>query len=480
MPLPFYEQHAELKGVVEREYAAMCTSVPEVQNFIRDSVTTICRAVPDLAGFFTITASENLTNCWSHHRGAECPRCRDRGAEEVIAEVNRLIRDGIAATDSSARLIAWDWGWNDAWAKGIIDRLPQDVAHMSVSEWSIPITRGGTNTVVGEYSISTIGPGPRATRHWGFARERGLETIAKIQANNTWELSTVPYIPALENVARHAANLRGADVDGIMLGWTLGGCPSPNLEVVAELGRPGALRPEEDPAEAAHRAMEIVARRRFGDALAPAVVDAWSSFSAAFSEYPYHGAQLYRAPQQMGPANPLWEADTGYAATMVCFPYDNLDHWRAVYPAEVFIAQFEKMADGFDSALKTLDEAARGVDASRADRVALASERDVAEVCAIHFRSVANQARFVMARRALEAATRADAAREPMETVERILESEIALATRLHAIQRRDSRFGYEASNHYFYVPTDLAEKVVNCRDLLARWLPEERAKHGL
>jgi len=33
-------------------------------------------------------------------------------------------------------------------------------------------------------------------------------------------------------------------------------------------------------------------------------------------------------------------------------------------------------------------------------------------------------------------------------------------------------RIGFEASNHYFYVPADLLEKVINCRDLLDRWLP--------
>ena len=77
---------------------------------------------------------------------------------------------------------------------------------MSVSEWRLPVERGGIKSEVGEYSISAIGPGPRAQRHWQMARERGLETIAKIQAGNTWELSAVPYIPALENVARHGEN----------------------------------------------------------------------------------------------------------------------------------------------------------------------------------------------------------------------------------------------------------------------------------
>ena len=472
MPLDFFEGHPQLKGAVEGDHAALCTSVPEVQKFIVKSVATICRAVPDLGGFFSITASENFTNCWSHGGGAGCPRCGKRPAAEVIAEVNRLFADGIRQSragvppakiphdnsenrrDARPTLIAWDWGWNDAWAGDAIRQLPAEVELMSVSEWSLSIERGGVKTQVGEYSISAIGPGPRAKRHWQLARERGLKTIAKIQAGNTWELSAVPYIPAVENVARHAENLCGANVTGLMLGWTLGGYPSPNLEVVCETL---ACR-------SADEAMQRVAERRFGKVLAPAVVTAWRGFSAAFREFPYHIGVVYSGPQQLGPANLLWNEATGYRATMLGFPYDDLDQWRAVYPPEVFIQQLDKVADGFDRALAEFRiAAAQSAGATPAERRALTEECGVAEAAAIHFRSSANQARFMLARRA---------AASQRVVLERVLKDEIALARRLHAIQSRDSRIGFEASNQYYYVPVDLMEKVLNCRDLLERWLP--------
>jgi hypothetical protein len=460
MPLGFFESRPQLKGIVEGDHAALCTSAPEVQEFIVKSVATICRAVPELGGFFSITASENLTNCWSHGAGAKCPRCGKRPPADVIAEVNRLFLDGILESGAPAQLIVWDWGWNDAWAGDVIRQLPAAAALMSVSEWSLPIERGGVKTEVGEYSISAIGPGPRAKRHWQLARERGLKTIAKIQAGNTWELSAVPYIPAVENVARHAENLRGANVNGLMLGWTLGGYPSPNLEVVSETLACGS----------ADEAMRRVAERRFGKALAPAVVTAWRGFSEAFREFPYHPGVLYSGPQQLGPANLLWAEPTGYAATMVGFPYDDLDAWRAVYPPEIFVQQLDKVADGFDRALAELKASPSRVEAvTPAERRALDGECRVAEAAAIHFRSSANQARFVMARRAVAAAKSQEAAAPPRDALERVLKNEIELARRLHAIQSRDSRIGFEASNHYYYIPVDLMEKVLNCRDLLAR-----------
>ena len=463
LPLAFFASRPQLKGAVEGDHAALCTSAPAVQSFLVESIATICRAVPDLGGFFSITASENFTNCWSHGGGTSCPRCGPRPAAEVIAETNRLFVEGIRQAGTAAQFIAWDWGWNDAWAAEVIRQLPPEASLMSVSEWSLPIERGGVKSEVGEYSISAIGPGPRAQRHWKLARERGLKTIAKIQAGNTWELSAVPYIPAVANVAQHAENLRSAHVNGLMLGWTLGGYPSPNLEAVAETLAGGS----------ADAAMLRVAERRFGSALAPAVVTAWRGYSAAFREFPYHGGLVYSGPQQLGPANLLWAEPTGYTATMVGFPYDDLTAWRAIYPPEIFVQQFERVADGFDDSLAELMAfTSSGHEATPAERRALTAECGVAEAAAIHFRSAANQARFVLARQAVAAAKSAEAAAPHRRAMADMLRAEIALAQRLHGIQVRDSRIGFEASNQYYYVPVDLMEKVLNCRDLLARSVP--------
>ncbi len=465
MPLSFFEPRPDLRGVVEGTHAALCTSVPEVREYLIEGVAHVARAVPDLGGFFSITFSENLTNCWSHNGGRGCPRCGPRGPGAVVAELNPLFREGIRRAGTRATLIAWDWVWNDDWAGEVIDRLPSDVPLMSVSEWSVPIERGGVSSEVGEYAISAIGPGPRALRHWELARRRGLPLFAKIQAGTTWELSPVPYVPAVENVARHAENLRRLGVDGLMLSWTLGGYPSPNMEAIAEVmdGRTVA------------DAMHAVAVRRYGEPLADAVVEAWRAYSTAFAEYPYHISVLYNAPHQLGPANLVWAEPTGYRATMVGFPYDDLDGWLAsyhdgrqvlFYDPPIFAGQFEKVAAGFTAARKRLLAAgASALGVEPRHRVALELECGVVEAAEIHFRSTANQVRFVMARRAAAAAPQDDA--EQRRIMAAILRDEIELARRLHALQRRDSRIGFEASNQYNYVPVDLMEKVVNCRQLL-------------
>jgi hypothetical protein len=459
----FFATRPNLKGVQEGDFAALCTSVPEVREYLASAVESICRAVPGLGGYFTITGSENLTNCWAHGGGGACPRCGKRAPAEVISELNGSFYEGIRRAGKGQTLIVWDWGWHDDWVESIIPRLPREAQFMSVSEWGMPIQRGGVTTAVGEYSISTIGPGDRARRYWEAARARGLRTVAKIQCGNTWELSA----------ARHAANLRSRGVNGLMLGWTLGGYPSPNFEVVAELGAASADGAAPDPDNALAR----VAERRFGKELAPGVVRAWREYSAAFSEFPFHGSLVYSAPMQVGPANLLWGEPTGYRASMVGFPYDDLDGWRAVYPPEVFIGQFEKVATGFEHAhanIATAFKACR-TKLTAEQRATAVQELNVGEAAAIHFRSVANQARFVMARRRLKETKSQESVQPACAELERLLRTEIELAVRLHAVQSRDSRIGFEASNQYYYVPVDLAEKVINCQDLLARWLPAQR-----
>jgi len=138
MPLTFFEKRPHLKGVVESDHAAMCTSVPEVQKYIVDGVEFVCRAVQDLGGIFTITFSENLTNCWSHNGGAKCPRCGKRSHGPVVAELNPLFAEGIRKAGHGQRLIAWDWVWDDKWSPEVIKHLPAEAELMSVSEWGFP------------------------------------------------------------------------------------------------------------------------------------------------------------------------------------------------------------------------------------------------------------------------------------------------------------------------------------------------------
>ncbi len=462
MPSSFFENRRDMAGVREGNYLAMCTSDSRVRTWLSNSLAHVFGVVPDLGGVFTITASENLTNCASHGHHQQCPRCRKRSDADIIAEVNATIEEGVHRGNPEARVIVWDWGWKGHGdAPDIISLLPKRVELMSVSEWSLPIKRGGVKTSIGEYSMSAVGPGPRATRHWAYAKQAGLKTVAKVAFNNTWELSAVPFIPVMDLVAEHCEKLTTAGVDGTMLSWTLGGYPSPNL-LVSQLfsTQSGATKDS---------VLDRIAQDRYGKAAAAHARRAWSAFSEAFRNFPYGGGVLYNAPQQMGPANLLYAEPTGYHATMVCFPYDDLTSWRGPYLPTIFAEQFEKVAQGWAEGLGHFEKA---VDAATGESQAAAvSDLRVAQAVHLHFASVANQVRFVLARDALSQPKVSDEQRKQLHTqILRLMESEISLARTMFAVTNQDSRIGYEASNHYFYVPLDLVEKVINCEFISERF----------
>ncbi|MEO6436195.1 MAG: hypothetical protein ABIP55_10625 [Tepidisphaeraceae bacterium] len=455
-PAAFFANRPEMAGVREGDHIAMCTSDARVRKWMTDALAHVFRQTPGLVGVFTITASENLTSCASHAKQVGCPRCKSRGEAEIIAEVNAAIEAGVHGGNPDARVLAWDWGWaGHTDAPQHIEKLPDNVWLLSVSEWAQPFERGGVKGAVGEYSMSVVGPGPRAMRHWQLAKQRGLKTAAKIQVNNTWELSAVPYLPVMDLVARHSANLAASDVDGLMLSWSLGGYPSLNLQAAQRiLGKKDAD---------VNQVLDQMAVEHYGKEAAPHVRKAWTAFSAAFEEFPYSIGVLYAAPLQVGPANLLFAAPTGYVSTMAGFPYDHLDGWRGPYTPEVFVQQFQKVATGWAKGMGHFDDALKVIDPDH--RPLLLDDIHVASAAYTHFVSVANQSRFVHARNSL---TAGETARNAI--FRKCLTDEIAMAKQLYTLTRNDSRIGFEASNHYLYTPLDLVEKVINCEHLLLNY----------
>ena len=448
-------------GVREGDYHAFCTSNDDVRNWIRDALSHIFTEVPELGGVFTISGSENLTYCNSHGNWQQCPRCSEKTGAEVIADANALIAEGVHRASPDAKVIIWDWGWNrHGIATEVIEKLPKDVWLMSVSEWALPIERGGVRTTVGEYSISAVGPGPRAQEHWRAAKERGLKTAAKVAFNCTWEIAAVPFVPVMDLVAEHCSNLTDRNIDGYLLSWSLGGYPSPNLEIPQLFDR--------IPVPTKDEALDKLALKRYGEQGAPFARKAWTVMSNAYREYPYSGAVVYFAPVQIGPANLFRYKPTGYRATMSGLPYDDLNTWRSIYPAETFAQQFEKMATGFSEAIPVLEKAASYANSEQSAGVN--DELRYAKAVRIHFASVANQVRFVLMRdEYLLPDITTERKTELNRQMKLLTENEISLTKELYNLVLEDSRIGFEPSNQYFYVPNDLLEKIISCKQILSQ-----------
>ena len=456
MPLSFFDAYPHLKGHIGHDgYASLCVSTREVQDYLRGASKQLNEAVPGLGGYLTITASENQTNCYSHadKSTCTCPRCKERDPSDIIALTNRLLYEGAAEVNPDFRVLAWNWAWNGMESDmnhHVIEKMPKEIAIMSVSEEAVKKNIAGVETSVRDYSISVEGPGEYAIDTWRYVRTHGHSAYAKLQLGVTWEISIVPCIPAYEKIRRHLSDIiKRGGVDGIMLGWTLGGFPSPTLRLAQVFYADNGTLPD---APALYGMM-------FPTADANELTHAFIRLSDAYDAYPFSILTAYLGPQQIGPANLLYPRKTGYTTTMTGIPYDDIKGWRSIFPQDVYVSQFKLLSDGWHEGTLALMEASRKCSDQHLDALVRWTE---AIDC--HFRSIYNQCRFVIDRD------------EGGYINTLIVQEEAELASKLLALSTEDPMIGYESTNHYFYHRNHLLEKLVNCNYLIEKYSEDYRS----
>ena len=435
MPNSFFNTHPELKGRQTELYASLCTSQPAVMDYLREGIHRLCRKLPDIGGFFVITCSENLTHCKSRKEGRECERCRDISVDKLVSDVLSAISEESRKVNPEIRTIAWTWAWKefmtDEEIHSCIDKLPKEIIMMCKSEDKKAFTRGGIEKTVGDYSMSVPGPSEMSKKIWRYAIEKGHEVMAKVQVNNTWEMSTVPFLPVFDLVREHMEGLRDEGIKHLMFGWTLGGYPSVNLEVAS-----ACMKADSE------REYQKVLEAEYGED-ADTVRSAATAFSDAFREYPFGIDNLYFGPQNAGPSNILYKDPTGLKATMTCYAYDDLDTWRDEYPRAVFADQLYKLSTKWKTGLDLIKDMPES-------EFTLSAWGGYAL-----FRSSYLQAEFISNRE-----------KGNISRMREILAEEKELALMMYDLMQKSSLIGYEAANHYYFNKGMLAEKVINCEYL--------------
>lgn len=445
LPSSFFEKYSALRGhkVGENEYC-LCTSNREVQQYLYDAVKFVVSSVPDLKGIFTITMSENPTNCYyAYGKATDCPVCSKRKAYEVVAELNNLLCRAVKAGSKTTEYIANIWGWAEymGWEKGDeckgIELLDPEVDVMCVSEFDKLFTRGGVSSNIIDYSISVIGPGEYAERCLQYAKERGHNVWAKIQVNNSWELSAVPYLPVFDMMTDHIENLKKLGVKGLMMGWSLGGYPGGGLAACSMACGKGKF------------SLASYVKKVYGED-AEKVLAAMRCFREGFEEYPFSLSSLYNGAQTLGPAN-LWSlyAD-GRKSTMVCFSFDDDEVWASPYGLGTYTRQYGKLCEKWHMGLEIL---------SSVHGNALVEElKIVAGAAYAHFFSAFKHAEFVALKKDLIG---------NKEGIEKVLHEEYENTKTLIALSAQDARIGFEITNHYNYTQVTLIEKLWNLQSML-------------
>ncbi len=437
MSADFFNKFPNLKGTNEGDFYSMCTSEQAVKDYLYNGVRALFQSVPDLAGYFSITMSENLTNCYSRiGAGTEiCPKCKERNIWEVVAEVNNLMAKGAHDANPNAKTIVWTWGWFDSWCQNAVALLNEEQIVQSNSEKGVQFTIGGVNGQVDDYSMSVIGPGDFAKKIWSEARKIDMPISAKIQVNTTWQMAAVPYIPVFDLIEKHINNLKNEGVTHFQASWTLGGYPAPNIKFLQKLMSENISAKE-------------FLNEWYGNDVGQVVYDAQKCMSSAFENYPFSVEVVYFGPHNSGPMSPFFLNSTNYEATMVGYPYDDLKKWADIYPVDIYANQYKLLCDEWQKGVDLLEEIK---DKNQKTKELYA----VSYALLCHFKSALNHILFVKNRD-----------ENNFDEALLIVRNEIKNVEDLIKIRLLNSKIGYESSTHYFYTLQDLKEKLINLAHL--------------
>ena len=429
-------KYAHWKGATRGGVAHLCFEQQELREYLYTALKDLYTDVKGLGGAITITMSENPTHCRSHW-DCNCPVCKDVPPEKMAAAVNNVFAKALRDSGGGAKLLAFLWGWSPfmGWTREQTERgisyLDEEIIPVCASEYGVPLTKGGIACEVVDYSIANPGPSLLTEISFQAAQKRGMRPCAKIQVNNSWECSATPYLPVFELVLQHLENLKKIGVKDYMLTWTLGGFPSPILDMVASY----ASNPD-------NFALDTWYFQCFGKDWKK-VAMASKLFCEGFKEYPFSIQSLYYSPKTLGPANLWCLTPEEKTSSMVCFAFDDYESWIAPYPYEVYVSQYQALLCLWGKGLQAL----QGVEGDTAKELAVC-----AEVAYIHFKSDLLQTKFSYYKRQIK---------ENRRALEGILQEEKELTERLLVLAAKNAAVGFEASNHYFYNERNLIEKIL-------------------
>ncbi len=436
LPEEYFKGNEDLMGQKIDNHIAFCTSKKRVRDYLAKATTEICKNVPDLGGFITINAGENLTNCYSrmYLKEIDCPECKKRTGADIVSEINNIIADAAKKVNPEIEVIGWTWGYLshiggvDA-IDTAIEKTNKNVSIMCAAEERLEFTMCGTQMRIKDYTISKRIPSDIALRGWDTAKKTGHTITAKMQINNSWECSTTPFVPVFETIERNVQDVVELGVGNIMLSWTLGGYPSDSLKIIS------AYFFNDSP---------DMYRVLYGE-MAEKVKKASHLFSKAFKNFP-NTEGLYEGPQNPGVSNLLYKEKVGLDSTMTCFAYDSVFRWANGFTSEKdYENQYNLVYSMWEEGLKEIEDMPE------------CEFCDCAKMVHNIFRSSHNQIKYIRLR---------NEGGNASEIID-ILKDEKELAKKAYRIMIKNYCMGYEAANHYYYNQSNMTEKILNCENLI-------------
>ncbi len=299
----------------KRELHCLCSSDDDALGFHAEAMTNLFTHAPQLGGLILIIGGESYYHCFMRAADApigetNCPRCKGKVAEDVIANLLKVTADAAQKINPKARVMAWPYSAQFFWAKEVtegamIDRLPANVGFLSEIDKDEIIQKEGYKRRIWDYTVEAQGASKRIQAQAKRCRDKKRSVYVKTETCHGIELLHLPYVPGITRSARMWAAMRSLAPEGVLQRWGFIGMFDSVAERMAFKARWDS---EFDP----DRASQEVAREVVGER-GPKVVEAWRKFDESLGHIPVltTGA-YYIGPAFLGPAHPLpvWDGAT--------------------------------------------------------------------------------------------------------------------------------------------------------------------------
>ncbi len=447
VPESFYERRPEMRG--QGWGNPLCFSQRAVRDYYAETVRTIFREAPELAGLVVIYDSEGFFHCANTERTHQaCPRCRQTPRELLTRDLLVLLQDAMRqAGGADKRLIAFNYGYDTRWPARLFPLLPKDIIHQCDFSKGGVIERDGVRHATGDYNLTSLGPPEHWIEQYRLARQLGLPFLAKTEHAVSQEFIFIPYIPAMEQWLARIRKMRQFDLVGWFGNWChYGYTSSPPARLINRMSW--------DPAP--ENVLEDLARQEYGPAAAPKVLEAWRRFSEAIREFPYSDSVArLPGPLQKGPSHPFL-LDPGTPSFGRWRAWQNDLGWTKPWGPEITAKYLGRVKDGFEAGAALL-----------AETQAASAEYRIARLITASLATVLNLIDWIQAR---------DRGAGPDELLA-ILERERQNVESILPLLEADSRLGYASEGGGvqrpgLFTPELVRWKLGQIEDVMFRQIP--------
>ena len=471
---PHLEKHPDLLGSRGRygNTHLFCPSTEGCERYVKDAVTRLFTAIPNLAGFLGITTGECLSGCGSNYI-FECPRCKEKFGSHAstLAATEKMIADAMREVAPNAEFISWTYNqrvWDRDTLRETCEKRDLSTIHMQNFEDYAKPVQLGRKRIAMDYWLSFTGPGEIMEESLAVNRRRGVRTYAKIQACSSHEISTVPYVPVPGILYDKYKFMKENGISGVVQCWYFGNYPCMMNKAASELSFEPFFESKTD-------FLRHLAGIYWGSDAGTAAA-AWEKFEEGYRNFPVSVSFEWFGPMQDSPAVPLHliPADHPMPSTwLICDPVggDRIGECLTDgHTADEAIELVSRMCKGFKEGNFLLSR----LDGDRS--YPRFEQKSVASALSVLFESGLNILRFYELRHRLGVGN--GAPDELLDRLEAIITEEKKNSARLIDLCAADSRLGYHSEAHgYKFFDEKLKWRIAELDKCLSEEFPAVRAR---